>query len=307
MVRSGRPPVREVCDVFGRENVLRRLIGLLDGGEALPPDAVGVWLFEACADPEVLARCLSEGDISASTFETLSRVISPDFVPNDFGDDPWLIALGPIKRPPTKCLYLMTFLLARAFGRRIRNCADLVRVAFDEVYAATERSALPDDAWRLLDHRLYQSFLWPTWDRCARIRQTTVNLFVNKGLDQRSFVQITSRDDIFELLVEIAAESYSGPRYLNSIKTLSCMTRTIWSGCVQSKMPFGRMIAQHPSGGAAGKSQVAMCSEFRPIPPDNSKGDWQNGISSLNPGAQGARRIRLIVNRDFCSQCSSSV
>jgi hypothetical protein len=219
MLRSERPSVREACAVFGRENVLRRLVGLVDGGEPLPPDAARAWLLEACSDPNAVARCLSEESIRASTLETLSRVISPDFVPNDFGDDPWLIALGRTEGLGLQNLYLLSFVLARAFGRRTRNCAGLVRIVFDKVYAATARSALPDDAWRLLDDRLYKPFFWASWDRCARIRRTTVDLFVNRELDQRSFLQITSRDDIFELLVGIAAESYSGQKYLISVRT----------------------------------------------------------------------------------------
>jgi hypothetical protein len=217
MVQSKQPSVREACAAFGRENVLRRLVRLLDGGEALPPSAAKAWLSEACSDPDVVARCLCEEGFSrASTLETLARAVSPDFVPNDFGDDPWLIAFqrtaGSDVTP-----YLASFLLARAFGRRTRNCADLTHIAFDTVYAITERSSLPDDAWRLLDDRLYRSFFWPNWDRCQRIRQTTVDMFVNKGLDSRSFIKITSSDDVFELLVEIAASSHSGQRYLKLV------------------------------------------------------------------------------------------
>ena len=219
MVRSERPSVREACNAFGHENVLRRLVRLLDSGEVLPPGAARAWLSETCSDPNAVARCLCEGSISrTSTLEALSRVILPDFVPNHSGDDPWLIALGRTEGSGQQSLYLSSFLLARAFGRRTRNSADLVRIAFDKVYAATERSVLPDDAWRLLDDRLYQSFFWSNWDRCARIRRTTVDLFVDKRLDQRSFLQITSRDDVFELLVAIAAGSHSGQKYLNSVQ-----------------------------------------------------------------------------------------
>jgi len=220
MVRSERPAIREACRAFGRENVLRSLVHLLDNGEALPPGAAMAWLSETCSDADVVARCLCEEAINrASTLEALSRATSPDFVPNDFGADPWLIALSRIEGPSPENLYLSSYLLARAFGRRTRNCADLVRIAFDKVYEAAERSAVPDDAWQLLDNRLYQSFFRPNWDRCARIRQTTVGLFINRELDQRSFLHITSRDDIFELLVKFAADSYSGRKYLNSVRS----------------------------------------------------------------------------------------
>ena len=191
MVRSERPSIRDACNAFGREKVLRWIIRLLDVGAqfAGPPGGSKAWLSEAASDPDVVARCLSEESITrTSTLETLARAILPDFVPNDLGDDPWLIALAHVEGSDNQgTFYLLSFLLARAFGRRTRNCADLVRITFDKVYTATERAALPDEAWRLLDDRLYRSYLWPSWDRCQRIRQSTVDLFVNKELDPQSF------------------------------------------------------------------------------------------------------------------------
>ena len=59
--------------------------------------------------------------------EYLARVVSPDYVPNDFGDDPWLIAFRRMAGSDITP-YLASFLLARAFGRRTRNCADLAHI-----------------------------------------------------------------------------------------------------------------------------------------------------------------------------------
>lgn len=94
MTLGGRIPsvggvIREACAAFGRENVLRRLVRLLDSGEALPPSAAKTWLSEACSDSEVVGSCLcEEGFARASTLDTLARVVAPDFVPNDLGDAP---------------------------------------------------------------------------------------------------------------------------------------------------------------------------------------------------------------------------
>jgi hypothetical protein len=219
MVRSERPSIREACRAFGNENVLRGLVSLLDGNDqALPPGAAKAWLSQACSDPDIVARCLCDESIArAPVLDSLARVVAPDFVPNDFGDDPWLIALRRIAGSEVTP-YLASFLLARAFGRRTRNCADLIQLCFDKVYSAAERSMLPDEAWYILDSRLHRSYFWPNWDRCERIRQTTVDLFVNRKLNPRSFVSITARDDIFALMVEIAASSYSGQRYLKSVR-----------------------------------------------------------------------------------------
>jgi hypothetical protein len=122
----------------------------------------------------------------------------------------------------TPLVVAVSFLLTRAFGRRTQNSADLAQVTFDTVYAASERSALPDDAWQLLDDRLYRSYYWPNWDRCHRIRETTVGLFVGRKLDPELFVRITTRDDVFASLVDIAGHSFSGNQFLKSVlKTLA--------------------------------------------------------------------------------------
>ena len=217
MIQSERPSIREACSAFGRKNVLRQLVRLLDVDEAIPP-AAKAWLSEACSDPDVVARCLCEESIGrVPVLEAMARAVSPDFVPNDIGDDPWLVAFRRFGRSDMTP-YLGSFLLARAFGRRSRNCADLAGLTFDTVYSFSERSALPDDAWRLLDDRLNRSYFWPNWDNCHRIRQTTVNLFVNRDLDPQSFAAITTRDDVFELLVDIAAHSFAGERYLKAVR-----------------------------------------------------------------------------------------
>jgi len=103
---------------------------------------------------------------------------------------------------------------------------------------------LAEDAWRLLDHSLYRSYFWPNWDRCLRIRQTTIEAFVGRGLDAAAFARITGRDDVFALLVEIAASSFRGQQYLRLVKDLllqddnrherpRIVRRALWVDCLQ--------------------------------------------------------------------------
>ncbi|WP_441255822.1 GAP1-N1 domain-containing protein [Tardiphaga sp. 285_C5_N1_2] len=218
MIHSARPSVREACSAFGRENVLRRLLESLDGDVTLPPANARSWLTEASLDPEAVARCLCNINVTrASTLDALAHVITPDFVPNALGDDPWLLAL---RRMAASDLtqYLASFLLTRAFGRRTRKHAELVQLSFDTVFASVQQSALPDEAWRLLDDRLYRSYFWPSWDRNPRITQTTVDLYVDNDLDPGAFVRITAHDGVFALLVDVAARSFRGQRYLKSAR-----------------------------------------------------------------------------------------
>jgi hypothetical protein len=218
MIRSDRPSIHMACAAFGSETVLGRLVVLLEGPADVAPDATRAWLSQACSDRDALARVLGDGSVKhAATLDAMARAATPDAVPNDLGEDPWLVAIHRVAWSDMTP-YLTTFLLARAFGPRTRNSAELIQLAFDTVYAAVERSTLPEDAWRLLDHRLYRSYFWPNWDRCLRIRQTAVAAFVERGLDRAGFPRITRRDDVFALLVELAAFSFSGRQYLKSVK-----------------------------------------------------------------------------------------
>lgn len=219
MVKSERGSARDACNAFGKANVLRILVGLSEGNSVLPTTSVKAWFSEACSDSNLVARYLIEEAFDrALSLEIVARAVAPDFVPNDFGDDPWLTACRRTKTSEIP-LYLAAFLLTRAFGRRTHNFGELVQITFDKVYAATERTTIPDDAWELLDNRLARNYFWPSWDRCARIRHTIVDELVSRELNYFTFLQITSRDDIFENLVEIAASSYSGQRYLKSVRT----------------------------------------------------------------------------------------
>lgn len=218
MIRSDQPSIHLACAAFGSEMVLRRLVTLVDSTPGVAPDAARAWLSQACSDPDALARVLSDGSVEhAATLDAIARVGTPDQVPNDLGEDPWLVAIRRVAWSDVTP-YLATFLLARAFGPRTRSSAELIQLTFDTVYAAVERSTLPEDAWRLLDHRLYWSYLWPNWDRCLRIRQTAVTAFVDRRLDWAGFPRITERNDVFALLVELATYSFSGRRYLKSVK-----------------------------------------------------------------------------------------
>jgi len=218
ILRSERPSIYLARSTFGSETILRRLVTLMEHTADVAPDTARAWLSEACSDPEALARMLGDGSIEhAATLDAIARATTPDQVPNDVGEDPWLIAIRRIASLDATG-YLAAFLLTRAYGPRTRNSAELIQLTFDTVYAAVERSALPEDAWRLLDRRLYWSYFWPKWDRCLRIRQTTVAAFLERDLDRSAFVRITERDDVFALLIELASVSFSGQRYLKSVR-----------------------------------------------------------------------------------------
>jgi hypothetical protein len=218
MLRSDRPSIQIARAAFGSETILRRLVALMERAADAAPETARAWLSEACLDPDALARVLGDGSIEhAATLDAIARAAAPDQVPNNIGEDPWLVAIGHIAWSDAT-RYLAGFLLARAYGTSTRSSAELIQLTFDTVYTAVERSELPEDAWQLIDRRLYWSYFWPNWDRCLRIRHTTVAAFVERDLDWEAFATITERDDVFAQLVELAARSFSGRQYLKSVK-----------------------------------------------------------------------------------------
>ena len=217
MIRSKQPLIHMARAAFGTEIVLRRIVSLIESAD-IGPETATAWLSQACADREALAHILSDGSVERpAAMDAIARAATPDLVRDDFGEDPWVVASRRVAQSDMTP-YLATFLLTRAFGPSTRGSAELIQLAFDTVYAAVELSTLPEDAWRLLDPRLYWSYLWPNWDRCLRIRQTTVAAFVERGLDRAAFARITGRDEVFSLLVELATFSSSGRKYLKSVK-----------------------------------------------------------------------------------------
>ncbi|MHC4041336.1 hypothetical protein I3J27_32125 [Bradyrhizobium xenonodulans] len=213
MIVSGGSLARAAQTVFGSDRVLRRLLArsgdlAADGGNR------SEWLSAVASDSDAVARVLVEEWLDdAQTLEAIARAVSPDSVPNAYGDDPWLVAIRR-RSAPLENAYLASFLLIRALGRRTLQSVDLVQATFDIVYDAAEKRTLPDDAWRILDRRLDRSYWWEDWDKCVRIRHTVVSMYLDRGIDALAFVRITERDDFFVALIGALSEKYGSQRYL---------------------------------------------------------------------------------------------
>ena len=217
MIRSGRPLARIARAAFGSERVLRRL--LERGGTPTMDDGIrSAWLSAAASDEDAVARILVEDWIDeVETLQAIASVVTPDAIPNAYGDDPWLVAVRRVSAPLTSP-YLASFLLVRALGRRTTNSVELVQATFDVVYAAAEKRTLPEDAWKILDRRLDRSYWWHDWDKCVRIRHTVVSMYLDRGLDALAFVMITDRDDVFAELIGALSEKFGSQRYLKAIR-----------------------------------------------------------------------------------------
>ena len=212
----------EVVRRFGARQVLRAVAayrGMSTSDDLSAP--VLAWLEAAMIENAQVAEALSSGILrDTATLAAIARHTKPVFVPNEFGDDPWLIAIqnsqGHVSDPEQQ--YLSAYLLARALGYCSRNQAELIAHVFDTVYFAAFRSKLTDEAWKVVEPSLPWVMPWSDWDRCQRLRNAVVDVFVDRDLWPKAFCRITEDDELFAQLAEIAGEDWRGRRFLKKVR-----------------------------------------------------------------------------------------
>jgi hypothetical protein len=92
----------------------------------------------------------------------------------------------------------------------------LLEYAFDAVYIPALQSKLSTDAWKLLDRKLPNSWLFE-WDNCRRMRDAVVDAFVQRDLSVLGFTRITRDDRLFEELAKLAERTGRGRRFLKRV------------------------------------------------------------------------------------------
>jgi hypothetical protein len=221
----------EVVRRFGARQVLRAVAAYrgMSTSDYLPAPVLS-WLEAAMIDNAQVAEALSRGILrDRATLAAIARHTKPAFVPNEFGDDPWLTAInnaqGHVSDPEQQ--YISAYLLARAFGYCSRNQAELITHVFDTVYFAAFRSKLTDEAWKVVEPWLPWIMWWSDWDRCQRLRAAVVDVFVDRDLWPKAFCRITRDDELFAQLAEIAAENGRGRRFLKKVK--EALRETDWN------------------------------------------------------------------------------
>lgn len=202
---------------FGSLNVLEVLGSRFDTTDQ---QRFGPWLTAATSESATVAQFLASGQgLSWPLLSAIAHLLSPDSIPNDYGVDPWLIAVQSANRSPSgeMDLFLRAYVLSRALGSRSRNPGELAQFGFEPVYIATRANRLPDDAWRVFEHRLPWSFKWFEWDRCPRILTAIGELFVDRNLSAELFAQIASDDHVFAATAETVARSGRGRNFLKGV------------------------------------------------------------------------------------------
>ena len=179
------------------------------------------WIGVAVSDPTTVAQFLAEQKASSWAFlSTIAALVPPDAVPNDYGVDPWLLAVQAASRsdPSDAPIFLSAYLLGRALGVRSRNPGELAQIGFEATYKAASTNRLPDDAWKVLQSRIPLSLNWLEWDRCPRIRAAVGELFVHRDLSPQLFADIAKDDQLFATLADIVARSSRGHHFLKRVR-----------------------------------------------------------------------------------------
>ena len=202
---------------FGYAATLRALNAVWERS----PAEVGAWLQPSTRDVGAVAEFLvAESTIPGLMVYRLARGLAPEAVPNDYGEDPWLIAqrhaVGEID--DTEATYLNAYLLSRAFTQRTRCAGELAQLSFESTHAALASNRLAYGDWRLLETRLPWSTTWWEWDRCFRLRAGVVALFVDRDLAPGLFAELCENDRLFALLSERAARVKRGRGYLKRVR-----------------------------------------------------------------------------------------
>jgi hypothetical protein len=220
MITAGRPELSEtVVHRFGSGPVLRSVLEYMSKARSGTTSAAAMhlWLRAGLHEPSVIAGELArETGKSRIALAAIARATSPDTVPNDYGHDPWLLAmrLARDSLDASSAHYLSAYLLSRALGYRSRSQAELAAFCFDDVYVPALTSQLSNDAWMLLDFRLPRSAWGFEWDRCRRLRTGLLEAFVGRDLSVEFFAALTKSDDLFVELANETAHMWRGRAYL---------------------------------------------------------------------------------------------
>ena len=181
---------------------------------------LSLWVKAASVDIESVAEFLgSRINIPRKIIYALAKILPPDLVPNDYGEDPWFVAWrnSVDSIDDSQVTYLLVYFLNRALGWISKSQAELLQLSFEPIHNALARNSLPDDYWRTFESRLPWSKFWFTWDRCQRLRAGVIDKFVDHNLSPQCFVRLTHSDVLFHALIGVTAQSNRGRHYLKHI------------------------------------------------------------------------------------------
>jgi hypothetical protein len=202
---------------FGIRPIIRAVEA---GDDRLSGDILRPWMRAVAARPGEVAACLTDGTLqSRRMLILLVPFLDPDVVPNDFGEDPWVTAVhsGRTTADVAGEDNLAAFLFCRAMGWRSKSAGRLLSLSVERLHEALAAGRVLPEAWRLIEQRLPWVIPWGEWDRCERLRKAVVDRFVDANLPPIEFGTVVDSQGLWARLVDIAADSSRGRRYLERV------------------------------------------------------------------------------------------
>lgn len=220
MLAAGRSDLApRAVQEFGSRSILQALSASWD----TIGDNVNAWVYASVGNSSGVAEFLAtQSSIPRPMLYGLARALPPDAVPNDVGEDPWVIshgnAVGTIDEAASS--YLAAYLLSRALGLRSRCPGKLAQLGFESTHAAAASNLLPEVGWQLLEPRLPRPTFWLYWDRCHRLRVGVADLFVDRDLPPGLFLRLCKNNYLFSQVSTEATDSRRGRNYLKRVRRL---------------------------------------------------------------------------------------
>lgn len=179
------------------------------------------WVRIIAQQPDDLAESMAAGTVShRPLLVALAGVLDPDTVPNSVGTDPWVTA---VERSRTSDDVqgedlLAACLFTRARGWRSRSAGRLFFLSVQRLHEAMASARLTEQAWRVAKPRLPHGSIWRDWDQCEKLRHAVVDSFIDRDLPPLEFGAVVNDGRLWGLLVDLAADSSRGRRYLDKVR-----------------------------------------------------------------------------------------
>lgn len=208
---------RMVVDRFGISPVVVALSKM---------DVVGIrssmgWVRSIAQRTYDLSEKMADGGLShRPLLFVLAEILDPDTVPNSVGTDPWVAAVERTRTTDDVSAedLLAAFLFNRARGWRSRSTGRLFFLSVQRLHEAMASERLSGDALRIAKHRLPYGSIWREWDQCEKLRHAVVNDFIDRELPPIEFATVVDDVNLWKNLVDLAADSSRGRRYLEKVR-----------------------------------------------------------------------------------------
>ncbi|MGN7875931.1 hypothetical protein ACTJKJ_20425 [Roseateles sp. 22389] len=210
--------IESIVRAFGPDAVLTCIQQLMsEGGDA---KELRKWIAEACRQPDAVAAFLAQAPtLNPRLVACIAAELAPDVVPNDYGVDPWLVALTAVKQQAGQLpIELLVYGFQRAMSWRSRSVGPLLCLTFESLHGAATAGALASSNWQHLRDSLPWVRTADAWDVALRLRLGLVKRCVDTPVAPEDYVALASTDGLFSMILDATWEHWGGKRYLKWVE-----------------------------------------------------------------------------------------